>query len=93
MPNRQRIQIYRAQDGLCQVCLKKGLPEDEARVSWGRYQADHIIAWIKGGRTEDWNGQVLCTTHNTAKGAGGLLVGLEQVTAEVRRVISEIGER
>jgi hypothetical protein len=64
----ERIRIYRTQDGLCQVCLKKGLPHDEARVSWSRYQADHIIAWIKGGRTEDWNGQVLCSTHNAAKG-------------------------
>jgi hypothetical protein len=66
----ERIRIYRAQDGLCQVCLKNvknGLAEEEARVSWSRYQADHIIAWIKGGRTEDWNGQVLCATHNAAK--------------------------
>lgn len=64
----ERIRIYRAQDGLCQVCIEKGLPHDEARVSWGRYQTDHILAWIKGGRTEEWNGQVLCTTHNAAKG-------------------------
>jgi len=64
----ERIRIYRAQDGLCQACLKAGLPEDEARVSWSRYQADHILAWIKGGPTESWNGQVLCTTHNAAKG-------------------------
>jgi hypothetical protein len=64
----ERIRIYRAQDGLCQMCLKAGLPENEARVTWGRYQADHIIPWIKGGRTEKWNSQVLCTTHNAAKG-------------------------
>jgi hypothetical protein len=64
----ERIRIYRAQDGLCQMCLKAELPENEARVTWGRYQADHIIPWIKGGRTEKWNGQVLCTTHNAAKG-------------------------
>jgi len=64
----ERIRIYRAHDGLCQACLKEGLPENEARVSWGSYQADHIIPWIKGGRTEKWNGQVLCTTHNAAKG-------------------------
>lgn len=64
----ERIRIYRTQDGLCQECLKKGLTPEEARVSWSRYQADHIYAWIKGGRTEDWNGQVLCTTHNASKG-------------------------
>jgi hypothetical protein len=64
----ERIKIYRTQDGLCQECLKNGLPEAEARVSWSQYQADHIIPWIKGGRTEQWNVQVLCTTHNAAKG-------------------------
>ncbi len=64
----ERIRIYRAQDGLCQECLKAGLPNEEARVSWSRYQADHIIPWIKGGRTEGWNGQVLCTPHNASKG-------------------------
>jgi hypothetical protein len=64
----ERIRIYRGQDGLCQACLKEGLPENESRVSWSSYQADHIIPWIKGGRTEEWNSQVLCTTHNAVKG-------------------------
>ena len=64
----ERIRIYRAQDGRCQQCLKDGLPEEEARVTWSGYQADHIVPWIKGGRTDKWNAQVLCTTHNTAKG-------------------------
>jgi len=65
----ERIRIYRAQDGLCQECVKDGLPEKEARVTWSRYQADHIIPLIKGGRTEKWNAQVLCTTHNGSKGS------------------------
>jgi hypothetical protein len=64
----ERIRIYRAQDGLCQTCLKGGLPEEEARVTWSQYQADHIIPWIQGGRTEPWNGQVLCGVHNASKG-------------------------
>jgi hypothetical protein len=64
----ERIRIYRIQDGLCQACVKAGLPENEARVSWSGYQADHIIPWIKGGRTEGWNGQVLCSAHNASKG-------------------------
>jgi hypothetical protein len=64
----ERIRIYRTQDGLCQKCLGDGLPAEEARVSWSRYQADHIIPWIKGGRTDSWNAQVLCATHNAAKG-------------------------
>ncbi len=65
----ERIKIYRAQEGLCQECLKLGLPKTEAQVSWSGYQADHIVPWIKGGQTAKWNGQVLCTSHNAAKGS------------------------
>jgi hypothetical protein len=64
----ERIRIYRAQDGLCQACSKAGLHENESRVSWSQYQADHILAWIRGGRSQDWNGQVLCVRHNAQKG-------------------------
>lgn len=65
----ERIRIYRSQEGLCQRCKAEGKPESEARVSWSQYQADHILAWIKGGPTVPWNGQVLCTFHNLSKGA------------------------
>lgn len=65
----ERIKIYRTQDGLCQECLRAGLPDNEARVTWSRYQADHILPWVKGGPTAHWNSQVLCSTHNAAKGA------------------------
>jgi hypothetical protein len=64
----ERIRIYRKQDGLCQMCLAKGLKPEEAKVSWSQYQADHIFPWIKGGKTVEWNGQVLCTPHNASKG-------------------------
>jgi hypothetical protein len=64
----ERIRIYRKQEGLCQLCLAAGLPAEEARVSWSQYQADHIDPWIKGGKTAEWNGQVLCSTHNASKG-------------------------
>jgi hypothetical protein len=30
---------------------------------------DHIVAWVKGGSTKAWNGQVLCQKHNASKGA------------------------
>lgn len=64
----ERIRIYRKQDGLCQMCLGAGLKPEEARVSWGQYQADHILPWIKGGKTAEWNAQVLCQAHNASKG-------------------------
>jgi len=64
----ERIKIYRRDEGLCQVCLKQGKNKVEATVSWSGYQTDHIIAWIKGGQTDDDNGQVLCTFHNASKG-------------------------
>ncbi len=64
----ERIKIYRRDEGMCQACLKEGKNKVEATVSWSGYQADHIIAWIKGGQTGDENGQVLCTSHNATKG-------------------------
>jgi hypothetical protein len=64
----ERIRIYRRDEGLCQVCLKEGKNKIEATVSWSDYQADHIIAWIKGGQTGEENAQVLCTYHNASKG-------------------------
>jgi len=69
----ERIRIYRQQNGLCQQCLKEGKPRKEAEVSWSGYQADHIMPWIKGGRTEEANAQVLCSYHNAAKGARSAL--------------------
>ena len=47
--------------GICQECGKK--------VSWEEYQADHIRAYIKAGKTTIENGQVLCSTCNARKGA------------------------
>lgn len=65
----EKIKIYRRDNGLCQQCLKEGKPEKEAVVSWTQYQADHIFAHTKGGKTEIENAQVLCKYHNAKKGA------------------------
>ncbi|MCY4537506.1 MAG: DUF262 domain-containing protein [Chloroflexi bacterium] len=65
----QRIEIYLNDNGLCQQCLAVGLTENEARVPWSEFHADHIKPWIMGGETKPWDGQVLCETHNLAKGA------------------------
>jgi hypothetical protein len=65
----ERIQIYRRDNGLCQVCLAEDKPEKEAQVPWSEYQADHVIPHSKGGRTAVENAQVLCRYHNQQKGA------------------------
>ena len=64
-----RIAIYRAVDGVCQECSRLGLPDDEARVPWSEYEADHVVPHSKGGPTVIGNAQVLCRKHNRAKGA------------------------
>ena len=64
----QRILIYRKGKGLCQQCLREDVPEKEARVSWSKYQADHVLPHSKGGETIISNGELLCATHNLSKG-------------------------
>lgn len=65
----ERIAIYRRDKGLCQKCLEEDKNEKEASVGWSEYEADHIVAHIKGGPTAIFNGQVLCGYHNAQKGA------------------------
>ena len=64
----EKIRIYRRDEGVCQSCLKEGKPREECVVSWSQYEADHILAWIKGGQTTEDNAQVLCSYHNASKG-------------------------
>lgn len=65
----ERILIYRKGKGLCQQCMREGKPENEAKVSWSEFQADHVIPHSKGGRTILENGELLCRYHNQSKGA------------------------
>ena len=65
----ERIIIYRKGKGICQQCLREGKPENEAKVSWFDYQADHVIPHAKGGRTVLENAELLCSYHNQSKGA------------------------
>ncbi|MDF1496980.1 MAG: DUF262 domain-containing protein [Patescibacteria group bacterium] len=63
----ERISIYRRDKGLCQECLRESKSEKEARVSWTEYEADHILAHVKGGQSDISNAQVLCRPHNRTK--------------------------
>lgn len=65
----ERIIIYRKGKGLCQQCLREKKPENEAKVSWSEYQADHVIPHAKGGKTVLENAELLCSYHNQSKGA------------------------
>ncbi len=65
----ERIQIYRRDKGFCQQCIRDGKPENEAKVSWSEYQADHVFPHSKGGQTVIKNGELLCRYHNQSKGA------------------------
>ena len=56
---REKILIYRRNDGACQSCGKT--------VSWSEYEADHVLPHSKGGATNISNGQVLCGRCNQRK--------------------------
>lgn len=51
--------IYAKFQGTCQLCGKK--------VGERSWHADHMIPWIKGGKTISENGQVLCPRCNRSK--------------------------
>ena len=66
----ERIAIYRSGNGKCVQCIEDGKSDEECEVPWSEYEADHIIAWSKGGASDpDENAQILCRTHNRQKGA------------------------
>lgn len=55
----QRQVIFRRDKGICKVCGRQ--------CEWNDWEADHIIPWSKGGKTEIENGQVLCPSCNSKK--------------------------
>lgn len=63
----ERIKLYRDGKGMCRECLTQGKPENEAKISWSNYQADHIIPYAKGGKTVLENAALLCRYHNQSK--------------------------
>jgi hypothetical protein len=60
----QRMAIFRRDKGVCQVKRKcTGL-----KCGWDAWEADHVTAWSKGGRTVVENGQIACLPCNSSKG-------------------------
>jgi hypothetical protein len=60
----QRIEIFVRDNKQCQGTACGGRIIKDGEI----WHADHIIPWIRGGRTEVDNGQVLCPSCNTKKG-------------------------
>ncbi|MBQ6773374.1 MAG: DUF262 domain-containing protein [Synergistaceae bacterium] len=59
--DRDKLTAYERQNGICSVCGK--------HFELSEMQADHIIAWSRGGHTEPDNCQVLCKECNRMKGS------------------------
>lgn len=56
----QKRQTYEKQKGICPIC------KDQFKIE--QMEADHIIAWHLGGKTDLDNCQMLCITCNRTKG-------------------------
>lgn len=54
-----KVATYEKQKGICPACHQK--------YDLGQMEADHIIPWHKGGKTEPSNCQMLCMLDNRTK--------------------------
>ena len=75
-PEYQRNYIYAKQtaeakaNGVsnCPICAS-GHPANARRIyDFREMEADHVTAWSNGGDTSEDNCQMLCVSHNRAKG-------------------------
>lgn len=63
----QRIKLFIESDRLCEICLDEGESEEDARVSWSNWDADHVKEHSQGGPTVLENARVLCPHHNRGR--------------------------
>lgn len=52
----------------CPYCAKENNSNKTRIYKQNEMDADHVTAWSKGGKTDAKNCQMLCKTHNRAKG-------------------------
>ena len=66
--NKQTIAAEKDGTSNCPLCAI-GNDNNSNRI-WklSEMDADHVTAWSKGGATDESNCQLLCVTHNRAKG-------------------------
>lgn len=64
----QTTQAEKKGESNCPLCAVGHDANKEKIWSLGDMDADHVAAWSKGGATSPENCQMLCKTHNRAKG-------------------------
>lgn len=52
----------------CPLCAIGNNPSKSRIYTIAEMEADHVTAWSKGGNTDLENCEMLCVTHNRAKG-------------------------
>jgi 5-methylcytosine-specific restriction endonuclease McrA len=52
----------------CPLCAIGSNPNKARIYALTEMEADHVTAWSKGGNTDVKNCEMLCVTHNRAKG-------------------------
>jgi len=52
----------------CPLCASGNDPNQTRIWKFGEMEADHVTPWSQGGSTSPENCQMLCSTHNKAKG-------------------------
>lgn len=63
----QRIKLFVERDRVCDLCVEEGESEEDAKVSWSEWDADHIEPHSEGGETVLENARILCPSHNRAR--------------------------
>ena len=63
----QRIKLFIESDRICEMCVEEGKTQEEAKVSWSKWDADHIEEHSQGGQTVLENARVLCPHHNRSR--------------------------
>ncbi len=64
----QTTKAEKKKESNCPLCTLGHDANKEKIWSFGEMEADHVSAWIKGGATSVKNCEMLCKTHNRAKG-------------------------
>ena len=66
--NKQTAEAKKRGVSNCPLCAIGHEANKDKIYALGEMDADHVSAWSKGGATTEENCQMLCKTHNRAKG-------------------------
>lgn len=61
----QKRIVYERQNGNCPYCIAER--KEKVHYEFAEMEADHIMPWCEGGKTEIDNCQMLCKEHNRKK--------------------------